>query len=205
MSKRNPTLRQRQAQATRSLIVEAARDLFLEHGYTNTTIESIADQAGVAVSTVYAIFSSKRGILRAIREAWHDQSHIREFVFSNQSEVAPAVRLERLALATRLQWETGLEVIAIYRGAAAADREAAAELAKALEGRRKGLDVFTHGLEAHLRPGLGLQIAAAILRTLCQAELYEELVKRSEWTPETYQNWLAAVLKHELLAESGNP
>jgi AcrR family transcriptional regulator len=201
MSEKSPTLRQRQAQATRDLIVGAARDLFLKHGYTNTTIESIAEQAGVAGSTVYAIFGSKRGILRAIREAWHQQSHIREFLFSDQSDAEPGDRIERLAAATRIQWQTGAEVIAIYRGAAAADREAAAELAEALNGRQRGLDAFTHRMEAHLQPGLDLQHAAAILRTLCQPEVYEELVKRSGWTPEDYQKWLATALKRELLAE----
>jgi hypothetical protein len=154
----------------------------------------------VAVSTVYAIFVSKRGLLRAIREAWHGQSHIREFMSSDQSGVAPGVRLERLASATRLQWETGVEVTAIYKSAAAADHEAAAELAEALAGRRKALEAFTHSLEPYLQPGLEFPRAAAILRALCQAEIYEELVKRSGWTPEAYQDWLAAALKRELLA-----
>ncbi len=183
------------------MIVQTARALFLEHGYANTTIEVIAERAGVAVSTVYAIFRSKRGILRAIREAWHHHTHIREFLASDQPDAKPGDRLERLALATRTQWETGMEVIAIYRGAAAADSEAAAELAEALEGRQKGLDAFTRSLEADLRPGLDARRASAILRALCQAEVYEELVKRSEWEPEAYQSWLAAALKCELLAE----
>ena len=199
MNDKRPTLRQRQSQATRSLIVETARALFLERGYTNTTIENIADQAGVAASTIYAIFSSKRGILSAIREPWHSQTQIREFLASDQHDVEPAIRLERLAQATRLQWEAGMEVIAIYRSAAAADREAAAELTLALEGRRKGLDAFSRSLEPYLRPGLDGQQASDILRTLCQAEVYEELVKRSGWMPEAYTTWLAAALKRELL------
>jgi AcrR family transcriptional regulator len=66
------THRQRQAQATRSMIVAAAQALFLEQGYICTTIEVIAEAAGVATSTVYAIFGSKRGILRAIRDSWHE-------------------------------------------------------------------------------------------------------------------------------------
>lgn len=200
MSDKRPTHRQRQAQATRSLIVEAARNLFLERGYTNTTIEAIADQAGVAGSTVYAAFGSKRGILRAIRETWHHQTHIREFMASDHRDVEPSIRLERLAQATCLQWETGTEVIAIYRGAAAADSEAAAELAEALEGRRKGLDAFTSSLEPHLQSGMDVLQATAILRALCQAEVYEELVKRSGWTQEAYITWLATALKREILA-----
>ena len=118
------TYRQRQAQATRSLIVAAAQALFLEQGYICTTIETIAERAGVATSTVYAIFGSKRGILRAIRDTWHERSHIREILNSTDQTANPHERLDLLAQATRKQWETGAEVTAIYTGAAAADRRA---------------------------------------------------------------------------------
>ena len=63
--------RQRQALATQQLILETARALFLEQGYGITTIEAIAAAAGVAVSTVYAVYKNKRTLLKAIREAWH--------------------------------------------------------------------------------------------------------------------------------------
>ena len=68
----SPSHRQRQALWTRRLIVDAARELFLERGYAATTMDAIAKEAGVAVSTVYAIYKNKRNILRAIREAWHE-------------------------------------------------------------------------------------------------------------------------------------
>jgi tetracycline repressor-like protein len=48
------THRQRQALATQTLIVETACQLFVERGYHATTIEMIAAEAGVAVSTIYA-------------------------------------------------------------------------------------------------------------------------------------------------------
>jgi AcrR family transcriptional regulator len=197
--KTQPTLRQRQAQATRSMIVTAAQALFLEQGYTCTTIEAIAERAGVAVSTVYAAFGSKRGILRAIREAWHLRTHIREIVYSNPQAANPGERLEGLAQATRQQWENSAEVIAIYTGAAAADPGAAAELAEALEGRRKGLETFASGLEPYLRPGLSLAEASAILQALCLPEVYEQLIRRSGWDADAYQAWLAQALKRELL------
>jgi AcrR family transcriptional regulator len=196
-----PTLRQRQAQVTRSLIVEASQALFLEKGYTGTTIEAIADEAGVAVSTVYAVFGSKRGILRAIREAWHDRSHIREVAYGKPDDASPQQRLEQLAQATRQQWETGADVLAIYTGAAHADPQAAIELEEALHGRRQGLENFAHSLEPHLRSGLSVDRAAAILQALCMPEVFEELAKRSGWTVEDYQEWLARILKEELLGE----
>ena len=35
----------------------------MERGYTGTTIEQIAQEAGVAVETLYATFGSKRAVL----------------------------------------------------------------------------------------------------------------------------------------------
>ncbi len=194
------THRQRQALETRNMIVAAAQALFLEQGYICTTIESIAERAGVATSTVYAIFGSKRGILRAIRDAWHERTHIREVLSNSQSTANPTERLDQLAEATRKQWEMGAQVTAIYTGAAAGDRQAADEHTQALLGRRESLQNFALSLETALRPGLDAPQAAANLQALCLPELFDELVRRSGWTAGEYQTWLAQAMKREILA-----
>jgi AcrR family transcriptional regulator len=195
----SPTHRQRQALETRRLIVDTARSLFLEQGYAVTTIEAIASRAGVSVSTVYSGFGSKRGILRAIREAWHQESHIRDATYATPPETDPSTRLDRLAHATRRQWETGADVISIYQGAAAADRDAASELAMALQGRRTGFDTLAASLHHDLRPGLSADEAAAVLRAICLPEVHAELVGQSGWSEDAYEAWLAATLKSVLL------
>ena len=197
------THRQRQALWTRRLIVDAARKLFLERGYAVTTMDAIAKEAGVAVSTVYAIYKNKRAILRAIREAWHEQTHAREINEEASREPDPERRLRMVAHATRRQWEAGGTLVAIYQGAAAADREAAAELKEALRGRRAALDRVVEGMEATLRPDLDAARAAAILRALCRAELYRELVEESGWSPDEYEAWLLETLKEQLLPSEG--
>ncbi|MGH3089378.1 MAG: TetR/AcrR family transcriptional regulator [Rubrobacteraceae bacterium] len=193
------THRQRQALMTRRLIVDAARELFLERGYGVTTMEAIAGEAGVAVSTVYAVFKTKRAILREIREAWHEESRARGIYEEASVQADPERRLEMVARANRRQWETGGVMVAIYQGAAAADREAAAELKEALRGRKAALDLVVGGMEVNLRPGLDVVGAAAILRALCRAEVYRELVEESGWPPERYEGWLAGALKEQLL------
>jgi AcrR family transcriptional regulator len=193
------THRQRQALATRNLIVSAAQALFLEQGYICTTIEAIAERAGVATSTVYAIFGSKRGILRAIRDSWHERSHIREVLDASQRSPDPQKSLEKLAEATRQQWEIGAEVTAIYTGAAAADPHAAAELSEALTGRREGMQTFAKSLEPYLRESLDVAHAASILQALCRSEVYDELVRHSGWSVDEYQTWLLEIFKRELL------
>ncbi len=196
------THRQRQALWTRRLIVDAARELFLERGYAATTMDAIAKEAGVAVSTVYAIYKNKRTILRAIREAWHEQTRAREINEEASRQPDPERRLEMVAHATRRQWETGGAVVAVYQGAAAADREAAAELREALRGRRAALDRVVEGMEeAALRPELSVDRAAAILRALCRAEVYRELVEESGWAPDEYEAWLGETLKGQLLSQ----
>ena len=193
------THRQRQALETRLLIAEAAGNLFLERGYAATTMDAIAGEAGVAVSTVYAAFKNKRAVLKEIRLAWHDRTRAREINAEAAGQSDPERRLEMVANANRRQWELGGGLIAIYQGAAAADRGAAAELEEALRGRRAALDRVVEGMGKSLRPGLGVNRAAGILRALCRAEVYQELVEESGWLPEEYESWLGETLKRQLL------
>src|SRR5258707_13168152 len=102
------THRQRQALATRELIVDAARELFLAQGYMATTIEAISARAGVAVSTVYAVFRNKRCILQAIRERWHQESGQRDRYRHGMDKSDPKRRLGLAADATRRHWSTGV-------------------------------------------------------------------------------------------------
>ena len=55
--------------ATRQSVVAAAGRLFSERGYAGSSIEAIAEAAGVAVPTVYAAFGNKRSILLAMLAA----------------------------------------------------------------------------------------------------------------------------------------
>ena len=50
----------------RRAVVEAARALFLERGYSATTIEAISERSDVPPATVYRLFSSKLGILKSL-------------------------------------------------------------------------------------------------------------------------------------------
>ncbi len=194
------THRQRQALATRALIVDAACELFLAQGYMATTIEAISARAGVAVSTVYAVFRNKRGILQAIRERWHQESGQRDIYQQAMEQQAPKCRLELAAYATRRQWETGGAMMAIYQAAAAADPDAAAELSTALQGRRTFLTHFIDDMSEQLRPDLSLSRAVALFYSLTQPTIYQELVGENGWSPEEYEVWLAETLQQQLLS-----
>ena len=57
---------QARTRLARRAVVEAARALFLERGYAATTIEALSDRSDVPSATVYRLFSSKLGILKAL-------------------------------------------------------------------------------------------------------------------------------------------
>ncbi len=193
------THRQRQALETQKLIIEAARELFVEQGYGNTTIDAISTKAGVAVSTVYAIYKNKRGILKAIREEWHQQSGQRDIYQQAIQETDPQRCLELAAHATRQQWEVGASMTAIYNSAAAVDAEAASELREALHGRRANIERFIHAALPRFRADLSPECASAIYLALTRTEVYQELVAGHGWSADDYETWLADTLKQQFL------
>jgi AcrR family transcriptional regulator len=62
-------LRERQAEATRELLVAVARERFTNQGYAATSIEDIVQRAGVAKGALYHHFSGKDALFRAVYEA----------------------------------------------------------------------------------------------------------------------------------------
>ena len=61
-------VRQVRKQATRDRVLAAARDLFEEVGYDETTIRQIAARADVSVGSVFTTFSGKAEILSQVME-----------------------------------------------------------------------------------------------------------------------------------------
>src|SRR5258708_5514788 len=60
--------RRQQAAASRQQILTAAHRLFEGDGYAATSMAAIALQGGVSLKTVYVVFETKSGLLRAL---WH--------------------------------------------------------------------------------------------------------------------------------------
>jgi TetR/AcrR family transcriptional regulator of autoinduction and epiphytic fitness len=61
--------RQAQVRDTRLKVINAAKRLFIEHGYPATTIEAIAEAADTPLPTLYRLFGSKRALLAAVLDA----------------------------------------------------------------------------------------------------------------------------------------
>jgi TetR/AcrR family transcriptional repressor of mexJK operon len=52
--------------AKRAAITDAARRVFLDHGYTHTSVDAIAAEAGVAKQTIYNHFGDKEHLFREV-------------------------------------------------------------------------------------------------------------------------------------------
>ena len=63
--------RTKPAAERRKDVLDAALKLFRERGYNETTVQDIAEAAGVAIGTVYIHYSSKEHVLAALHERFH--------------------------------------------------------------------------------------------------------------------------------------
>ncbi len=195
-------LRQRQALETRRAILRAARTLFAERGYATTSIEVVAEEAGVATRTVYAAFGTKKGILGAICEEWLTESGVVEDIAEGLQEPDLGRRLAVVARSSRRQWESERGVTSLLEGAAASDVDVARMLVGWKNDRARSLHSVVTGLEQSLRQGVNGRRAGAIIRALTSADVYSELVAGEGWTPDDYQRWLEGLLCAMLLPPS---
>jgi AcrR family transcriptional regulator len=56
---------------TRSAIIQAAHDLFIQQGFHGTSMRQIARRAGVALGSMYNHFTSKEEVFRTVFLAYH--------------------------------------------------------------------------------------------------------------------------------------
>lgn len=66
----SPVRRRLPAAERRKLILEAALDVFAAGGYQETTLDDVAEKAGVSKALIYEHFPSKRDLYKEILETW---------------------------------------------------------------------------------------------------------------------------------------
>jgi TetR/AcrR family transcriptional regulator, regulator of autoinduction and epiphytic fitness len=199
---------QARTRLARAAVVEAARALFLERGYAATTMEAISDLSDVPPATVYRLFSSKLGILKALLDAsiagddeaiaLPDRPHVRALL----ADPDPRNQLSGLAGLIRGIMSRTEPLHRILLSAAGSDPEAAALLAELMRQRQHGHAQIAHSLARAraLRPKLRERDADDILHALTSPEVYRLLVCDRGWPPERYEHWLTDILINQLLA-----
>lgn len=190
-----------QAAETRSRIVDAARRLFASEGFSTTTIDAIAREAGVAVPTVYAAFKSKAGILVALLNRLDDEAGMATLIARLQASRSPHEQVGVIAEFNRLLFERGQDVIGLALGSVATDPEVAAWAEEGDRRRRQGQAPLVSAWAQHgaLRRGVSQQRAADLLWAMTSPELYRLLVARLGWSADAYERWLTETLQRDLL------
>jgi AcrR family transcriptional regulator len=92
------TLRAEIASLKRQRVLEAAVELFFNHGYAATTLQMVAEALGMTKPFIYSYFTNKAEILTAISETGIDQSLAA--LHKGQAESERAVEQLRIAMAT---------------------------------------------------------------------------------------------------------
>src|SRR3954447_23793968 len=191
--------RRAQAAATRRDILAAAQRLFERDGYAATTMEAIAVEGGVALKTVYVVFETKSGLLRALWDLRlkgdEDEAAVsqRQWYLEvvDEPDAERQLRLNaRNARVVKLRIAPLLEVI---RDAAPVEADTAAlwELIQTDFYANQRSIVESIDEKRALKPGLDVTRAADILWTLNHPDLWLLLVGRCGWTPEQFEQWFA--------------
>jgi AcrR family transcriptional regulator len=130
------TRRERQAQQTRGEILQAARSLFAQHGYSRTSVRDIARTAGVSAQTVYDSVGSKQALVAALNDLIDSEADIARIAREGIGSEDPAVVAGTSARVARSILEHCGDIVQALVTGAAAEPELAAALA---EGHRRHL------------------------------------------------------------------
>jgi len=186
--------------------VDAARTLFLERGYVATTIEAISDHSDVPTATVYRLFSSKLGILKALLDtsiAGDEQPlavQERPDVAALFAETDPRKLLAGFAAVTTAINQRTNDVYHVLMSAAGSDPAAAELLGEIRQQRDHGQGGIARSLARAraLKSGMKERDAADLIHALMSPEVYRLLVGDRRWPPARYQQWLAESLVEQL-------
>lgn len=197
---------QARTRLARRAVVNAARTLFLERGYAATTIEAISEHSDVPSATVYRLFSSKLGILKALLDtsiAGDDQPAAvqeRPNVASLFTEPDPHKLLAGFAGITTAINQRTKDIYSVLVSAAGSDPAAAELLSMLRQQRDRGQGQIARSLARAraLKSGLRERDAADLIHALMSPEVYRLLVGDRGWTAERYQQWLATTLTQQL-------
>ena len=204
----NSPLREQQAAATRLQILDAAQALFERDGYASTSMAAIASAAGVSLKTVYLVFETKSGVLRAL---WHhllrgdrddvpvgEQPWFREVLDEPDPRRQLALNM-RNSRVVKVRAGALLEVI---QSAAAGDPAIGTlwnRIQTEFHANQRAV-VESLADKGALKAGLDVDAAADILWSLNSPALYRLLTGERGWSPKQYERWMTDLLCEQLLA-----
>ncbi len=196
---------------SRERLVLGAAAVFAERGYAGTTVNAVAERAGVSLRTLYTAWGSKRRLLRAYVEytmtgsptgitdgSWVPQLQRR---LDAGSVSDPQARMRQVAAIFRniadrmgLPWR-------LLRDGAAVDQGVAQDHAELEQLRRLTMAGLLDGIEERrLRAGLTLDDAIDTMLVIASPFAYETLVQSKGYSMDEFERWVGDTLIAALLA-----
>jgi len=191
MSKPRVSRQAERSETTRNELLRVARALFGEHGYEATSIEDVAEAAGVTKGALYHHFGSKRDLFQAVFEYLEQElcDNVITAAIKGRDDVLEGMRLgirafldsasdeacRRIVLIegpSVLGWDTWREIDERYGFALVKNSLEGAMAAGVL--RRKPVDPAAHLFLAALSEA-ALQIARADDPDAAREEMYDAL------------------------------
>ena len=202
------TLRQEQAAQTRSRILESAGRLFESIGYARTTVRQIADEAEVAVDTVYATFGTKARVLTALVDLrLAPGAAVRNVTERPEAqrvrdEPDPRRQLQLFArdmasLSARVR-----PVFEILRTASAVEPEMAAVHAEMDGYRLRNMRQAAEWFAARGPLRVDVERAGEIIWALASPDVGRMLCDALGWTEQEHAEWLEDMLVRSLLPDA---
>lgn len=203
--------REEAARRTREAIVAAALRRFVAQGYVATTMAAIAEDAGVALDTVYAAVGTKPVLFRLLIERAISGSEgpvpadERDYVQAIHAAPDARRKLEIYAAAVRRTQEGLAPLFLVLQSAASVDSELAALWVEIAERRAGNMRRFAAELAATgaLRADLPLDEVSDIIWSMNASEYYVLLVHTRGWSPERFERWLLDAWTRLLLEPIG--
>jgi AcrR family transcriptional regulator len=212
MSTRTPARRKRAydstrradaARQTRAGVLAAAQRLYSARPIEDVTLATIAKAAGVSLSTIYATFASRDGILRALMEETLFGPHYAAATARLAEETDPVRSLALTASVARAIYEGESRALGRLRDMAAGSATLRAieqefERVRYARQEERVNRLFAAG---KARPGLSVDEARRVLWMYSSRDVYRMLVTEGGWPPAAYERWLADAILGALVAE----
>lgn len=197
-----------QARSTRARIVATAHDLLLgESGYAGMTITGLARAAGVSPQTVYNSVGGKAEVVKAVYdvllagdEGSTPMSERPEFRRVTDAESVATYGPAYAAWVRMIYDRVGPLLGALLAHGPGGDPDLTEFVATIDRERRRGNTNSLQGLaeREQLPRGREFEELVDAIWALTAPEMYTRLVQRREWTPVTYEHWLAKQLSTAL-------
>ncbi len=195
-------VRAEQATLTRRRVLDAARDQFLDRGYAQVTVASIARQAGVARETVYKTFGGKADLLKAAYDlaVAGDDDPTPLLGRPELVELLESGDLERVAAAYgRITAGIALRVAPLVNAMTAAGSHPELEqlVARMKDERLRGTRVLFRRLCPGAPPAALTEEVEAHW-ALISPEVALLLLRDRGWSADRYARWLARQTVHQV-------